>query len=200
MSPPFLIIDGYNLMHAMGLARHQYGPHDLETSRNRMLTQLHSLLNTSAGERTTVVFDAFASESDQQRLQQFCGISVVFAPQGTDADSEIEHMIRKHSSPRQLLVVSSDRRLQKAARRRRSRFVDSEQFIRGLSSEGSVASGETPQGTPAVDGPAFPDSALNEATGLAQEPDASHGFDEDYLNELNDRLSELDDWQDDGGP
>ena len=54
------------------------------------------------------------------------GLKVRFASRYPDADSLIEELILADSAPRRLMVVSSDHRLQKAARRRRARAVDSD--------------------------------------------------------------------------
>jgi len=128
MGAPFIIIDGYNLMHAAGVARARYGPGELEICRRRFLRLLASRLSEEALLRTTVVFDAFASTDDLGRHPTDGPVTVVFAPAGTDADSEIECLIASHTAPRQLLVVSGDQRLQKAAGRRRATAVDSHVF------------------------------------------------------------------------
>jgi len=59
MAQKFLIIDGYNLMHAAGMARERYGPGDLERCRERLLRFLHSRLTAEERKRTTIVFDAW---------------------------------------------------------------------------------------------------------------------------------------------
>ncbi|MCH2201043.1 MAG: NYN domain-containing protein [Fuerstiella sp.] len=135
MSSPFILIDGYNLMHAIGLARRSYGPGDLEVCRNRLLHQLAQRLNSAAVNRTTVVFDAFGSDDDSHQHQKCQGISVIYAPAGTDADSELERLIAAHSSPRQLVVVSSDHRLHRAGRRRKANAIDSDVFWDSLDPE-----------------------------------------------------------------
>ncbi len=54
------------------------------------------------------------------------GLRVHFAPNPGDADELIEQLILADHSPRKLLVVSSDHRLQRAARRRRATAIDSD--------------------------------------------------------------------------
>ena len=54
------------------------------------------------------------------------GLSVRFAAQQEDADTLIEELILADTSPRRLTVVSSDHRLQRAARRRKARAVDAD--------------------------------------------------------------------------
>ncbi len=54
------------------------------------------------------------------------GLLVRFAARDEDADTLIEELIREDSAPRRLTVVSSDHRIQRAAKRRRARAVDSD--------------------------------------------------------------------------
>ena len=49
---PRLLIDGYNLLHAAGLARRRYGRDGLERSRNRLLDLLAGLLTDAERPRT----------------------------------------------------------------------------------------------------------------------------------------------------
>lgn len=126
---PNLFIDGYNLMHAAGLARATYGPGDLERARDRFLTELSHLLDDRQRARTVVVFDAKNSVGFLGSQASVHGMTVVYPDRGTEADAVIEQMIRAHSAPRGLTVVSSDHRIQGAARRRRAEPIDSEIFL-----------------------------------------------------------------------
>lgn len=125
---PYLIIDGYNLMHAAGIARTRYAPGALEACRTRLHRELAARLDADVLAAAVIVYDAFESVSNLDREQQHRGLNVLFAAQGRDADSLIERMLQRHSVPRRVIVVSSDHRLHKAARRRRARCVDSEDF------------------------------------------------------------------------
>lgn len=132
MPQPFLIIDAYNLMHACGLARSRYGPGDLERGRNRFLKWLENRLTDAERRRATVVFDAHDAPRGLESTAIHEGMTVLYAPPGGDADSLIEELIAAHSAPSQIRVVSSDRRLRRAARRRRGTSVASEAFARQL--------------------------------------------------------------------
>ena len=128
MTRLFLIIDGYNLMHASGLGRSSYGPGDLERCRNRLLKQLENSLDESAAADTIVVFDGKSTSASEAAGNTPSRVNVRFSPTDSDADTEIESLLRTHSSPRQILVISSDHRLHKAARSRRAQCMDSEDF------------------------------------------------------------------------
>jgi predicted RNA-binding protein with PIN domain len=133
MARLFLVIDGYNLMHAAGLGRSEYGPGELERNRNRLLHQIAGVLDKSVAADATVVFDAHLSAprlTEEALPTKSSPLLVCFSRDGRDADEEIERILETHSSPRQVLVVSSDHRLHKAAARRKARCMDSEDFLR----------------------------------------------------------------------
>lgn len=132
MARPFLIIDGYNLMHAAGMARLRYGPGDLERCRTRFLNYLIGRLTPGELARTSVIFDAGDAPPGMPRRTTLKDMQVFFADPGGDADTLIEELIADHSAPRQIRLISSDHRLQKAARKRRAGFVDSEVFATEL--------------------------------------------------------------------
>jgi predicted RNA-binding protein with PIN domain len=129
MASPYLLIDGYNLMHAAGLARPNYGPGDLERCRHHLLRLLVNYLTDEERARAKVVFDAYDAPEGLPNRYKFEGLQVRFADPGHDADSLIEELIVAHSAPRQIIVVSGDRRLQKAAHRRRAKFIGSVAFL-----------------------------------------------------------------------
>jgi predicted RNA-binding protein with PIN domain len=124
-----LIIDGYNLLNAAGIMPRSAGPHTLERARRALLNFLVASLEAGERSRTTVVFDAGAdAPRGLPREEQFDEITVRYASQYDEADTLIEELIKAESAPRNLTVVSSDHRLQRAARRRRARGVDSDRW------------------------------------------------------------------------
>lgn len=111
------LIDGYNLLHALGLLAGKAAPGELEQARRRLL----GLLRKAHGERAvdvTVVFDAAGASRGTATAQEYRGIQVRFAHR-QEADDLIKQYIRKESAPRGLTVVSDDHRIRQAARRRR---------------------------------------------------------------------------------
>lgn len=139
MSPPFLIIDGYNLLHAAGLARLQYGPGDLERARQRLLARIAEKLRLDERRRCTVVFDALQAPADLPRHMDHQGLTIQFAPAGLDADTVIEQLIASHPASRRMIVVSGDHRLQRAAKRRNASPIDSETFLNELDRRESIS-------------------------------------------------------------
>jgi hypothetical protein len=145
---PFLIIDGYNLLHAAGLARRRYGPRQLERCRAQLLAYLAKHLTRAERERATVVFDAAGAPPGLPRQLSAAGITVRFAAAGKDADDTIEELIAAHSAPRQIWLVSSDHRLQRSAQKRRGTFTDSEDFVQELERRGPISEESQSQSEP----------------------------------------------------
>jgi predicted RNA-binding protein with PIN domain len=113
----FFLIDGYNLLYAMGVLQGRSGAHVLEKARLRLLGFVHGGHGDDSA-RVTVVFDAKHAPPDADAEQHYQGIRVLFALAQEQADDLIEEMIRKASAPKQLTVVSDDRRIRTAAERR----------------------------------------------------------------------------------
>src|SRR5262249_28988052 len=109
------LIDGYNLLHATGHLAGKVGPHGLERARQTLLERLAAFAK-GAGEGT-VLFDARKAPRSAEREQVYQGVHVRYALD-READDLIEELIRGDSAPRSLTVVSDDRRLREAARRR----------------------------------------------------------------------------------
>jgi len=82
-------------------------------------------------EKGEIIFDGVGPQ-DKGSFDNIVGLEVFFAGLGVDADSVIEDKIKASTAPRKLTVVSSDRRVRKAARKRRAVSVRSEAFWSGL--------------------------------------------------------------------
>jgi len=124
-----LLIDGYNLMHAAGLLGRPLGPEGFRKVRRRFLNDLAAALDPVDAQQTTVVFDASAPPADLPGEVHHKGLTVVFAVDDEDADARIEWLIAHDATPKTLTVVSSDRRIRRAAQRRRSQVLVSEAFL-----------------------------------------------------------------------
>jgi predicted RNA-binding protein with PIN domain len=111
------VIDGYNLLYALGILADRVGPGGLEKARGRLL----GLLAAGFGDEcpaVTVVFDAAGAPRGARGQEEYRGLCVRYAVRYDEADDLIELLIRQSSAPRQLTIVSDDHRLQQSARRR----------------------------------------------------------------------------------
>ncbi|HVS36726.1 MAG TPA: NYN domain-containing protein [Gemmataceae bacterium] len=157
------LIDGYNLLHAMGVLAGRVGPHGLEKARLALLGRLLALHANDPG-AVTVVFDAAKARAGAEREQEHKGLHVLYALR-EEADDVIEAIIRREATPRRLTVVSDDRRLKEAARRRRCPALGCldyvEQVGRSALSASPLSAGETGD---AAEAPAKPRSVSAEET------------------------------------
>jgi predicted RNA-binding protein with PIN domain len=122
------LIDGYNLLHRLGLMRTRMAPGELAGARQRLI----SLLIKASGKdarRICIVFDSAGAPAKRPPDQIGQDIDIRFARGGEAADDLIEDLIRSHSAPKQLTVISDDHRLQRAARRRACRVVSCTAYL-----------------------------------------------------------------------
>jgi hypothetical protein len=147
-----LIIDGYNLLHASGVFGDERGPRGFEKSRLALLDMLVDLLGDAAA-NTIVVFDAARAPDGLPARLNHGGIRVWFAREYPDADSLIEELLEDAEAPASLVVVSGDRRLQIAARRRRAQAVSSDDWLATMR-EQRRARGRKAETKPPEPGPA----------------------------------------------
>ena len=127
-----LLIDGYNLLFASDVFASPAGPPTLERTRTALLQFLVDHLDDNVRGRTIVVFVATQAPAGLPHELSFAGMRVLFSRSGQEADDLIEDLITAERAPRELTVVSSDHRVQRAARQRGAKFVDSEAWLRDL--------------------------------------------------------------------
>ncbi len=133
-----LLIDAYNVLW-LGNASEPHGP-DLSVSgllrliaHSRYRRRASRLIcdgHPAAGEGVpSPVFGIGAT------LLRLGPGEIVYSGHAGSADDVIERIIDTHSVPRELLVVSSDRRVKRAAGRRRARTMASEVFLAQILSD-----------------------------------------------------------------
>jgi predicted RNA-binding protein with PIN domain len=158
-----LLIDGYNLLHASGVFPSAAGAPTLERARLALLDYLVESLPARELARTTIAFDAVSAPPGLARQIVHRGLCAQFAERGHTADELLEELISAEPDPRHLLVVSSDHRVQRAARQRGAKYQDSEAWHAELvrrkskldSQQGPSATGESEKAALAGENP-FP--------------------------------------------
>jgi predicted RNA-binding protein with PIN domain len=123
------LIDGYNLLHQVGRLQGKRTA-NLEQARLDLLQLLVARFGSEAPP-VTVVFDARRAVGSGRERQDHAGIEVRFT-RLEEADDLIEELIRKAAAPEQLTVVSNDRRIKEAARRRRCPVIECVEFWASL--------------------------------------------------------------------
>ncbi|MEK6302832.1 MAG: NYN domain-containing protein [Acidobacteriota bacterium] len=117
------IVDGNNVM------GQKPGWHrDRPRARRTLLEELARFARAKKS-RITVVFDG-APDRDAPEGSAFHGVKVLYAQQGSDADSRIEKLVEALPDPRGTIVVTSDRRLAFAVRTSGARTIRSGEFRR----------------------------------------------------------------------
>ena len=120
------LIDGYNLMHAVGLARRGLAAGQLARARLRLLDWLAEAIK-GRGVVVRVIFDAVAAPAPSPETDHR-GVRVRFAF-GHTADDEIESLLAVEPHPADVTVVSNDGRIREAGRRRGAAFRTCEEFV-----------------------------------------------------------------------
>jgi len=121
-----IIIDGHNLLHSTHKVS---GDHE-------MLGELQMCLIISRylrrnGESGEIVFDG-VGPADKSGFENVSNLEISFAGPGSDADTVIERKIKASTAPKRLSIISSDRRLRRAAQTRKATAVKSEDFWRDV--------------------------------------------------------------------
>jgi predicted RNA-binding protein with PIN domain len=125
---PRFLIDGYNVLYALGLPPGPLGPRGLQRARSQFLNMLADALKRQAA-TATVVFDAHHPPPGSPGEEQVGPVHVLYAIQHEEADELIEALIRHDASPRRLSVVSNDHRVQRAAAHRRCLSLSCDEFL-----------------------------------------------------------------------
>jgi predicted RNA-binding protein with PIN domain len=121
-----LLIDGYNLLNVTNIFAEDGPGTELHRTRLAFLNFLAASFTKRERNATTIVFDAAGAPPGLPSTLSHDGMTIHFARRQSDADEMIEELLEDWKSPRSLVVVSSDHRVQRAARHCGARFIDSE--------------------------------------------------------------------------
>lgn len=123
-----LLIDAYNVLLTPGVLPLGLAGVDLPGLA-------HLIERSRYRKRAVVMVCDGRSKSLSEKDLHIGSARVVYAGAGGDADSVIERMLAEDSAPRRLLVVSSDRRVAKAAGRAGAGTLTSAAFLQQLSAD-----------------------------------------------------------------
>lgn len=116
------IIDGNNLFWSV-----RSSPDVAEYNNDFQLCRIIGRYLGLIGETGQIIFDG-TGPPDKRGYENIGNLDVFFAGAGRDADTVIEGKIKASSGARELVVVSSDRRLRRAAKASGASAVKSEDF------------------------------------------------------------------------
>lgn len=128
-----VIVDAWNVLHVTGVLPPGLAGLDL--------TGLARLMSRSRWISAHPVLVCDGAPQEAHGIPR--AIRVLWSGPRAEADDLIEHHIDQTSAPKALTVVSSDRRLHKAARRRGCKVLSSEDFLRTILEDLSGASSPT---------------------------------------------------------
>jgi len=117
-----LIIDGYNLLRTVqNLTEHSSEITDVQ------ICQIINDYLYRTKKKGSLVFDGIGPRDKSPFNNLFC-LEIIFSGTSREADDIIETMIVESSAPKSLIVVSSDRRIKRAAEKKKATAVDCVDF------------------------------------------------------------------------
>ncbi len=128
MTPKHLIIDGYNVLGAMGLPPQRVIGQG-EGHRDHFVSRL-GLYSQAIHCPITVIFDAWRQPGNMRQTSHQTGVTVMFSSEGERADQVIQQLIRQFGN--ETAVVSSDLEVINVARAFGAFVIRSEEFLTRL--------------------------------------------------------------------
>ncbi len=125
-----LLVDGYNVMHALPLDQEWPG----QAFKDRRAGFLRRLAYYAGGRphRITVVFDGAKGGTAEGGADSIEGIRVYFSPRGVDADALMRRALEDAPRPKEVLLVSSDKALAGYARSLGASTARADELVRKL--------------------------------------------------------------------
>jgi predicted RNA-binding protein with PIN domain len=151
------LIDGYNLMFALGLASKKMSAKKFEMKRREFLDWL-AKESKGRGATMRVVFDAQQAISPSPESEHK-GVQVRFAYRET-ADDEIEKLLAAEPHPEAVTVVSNDSRIRAAGEHRGCATFSCEAFTDWLTERQPTPRPQSSGPPEKPDGPAAEDEEL----------------------------------------
>ncbi len=118
-----IIIDGYNLMYCMRLKGESF-----KEKREYLITLLHQFLDVNDGD-ITVVFDGHSNISEHKSIEKQNKIKIIYSAKNQSADDVIIELISKRKEKaKNIVLISSDRKLINFATTNRIKTISSSDF------------------------------------------------------------------------
>lgn len=132
MPPKHLIIDGYNVLGAMGLPPEKVVGKG-EVHRDQLVARL-ALYSQAVHCSVTVIFDAWRQPGNMRQTSHQTGVTVMYTAKGERADQVIQQLIRQYGN--ESAVVSSDLEVTNVARAFGAFVIRSQEFLGRLQKGG----------------------------------------------------------------
>jgi predicted RNA-binding protein with PIN domain len=120
----YYVIDGYNLIET----HKDSFPGDLRTSRDHLIEIIHKRKPEGSGRnKITVVFDGQPGVSSPEEKE----VDVIFTS-GRSADWKIIKLVEGYNNPKQIIVVTDDRAIQRQISLSGAKFMSTVEFMKRL--------------------------------------------------------------------
>ena len=126
-----LLVDAYNVLHVTGVL-----PPELSGLEPADLAEL---VAASRWGRHQVSLVCDGTKPRDARSAPRGAVRIAYAGGGASADAAIERLLQESTHPRRITVVSNDRQVQRAARRRGAKVLRSDDFLRQLATDAARA-------------------------------------------------------------
>jgi predicted RNA-binding protein with PIN domain len=136
-----IIVDGYNVLFAIADYGGQSVSKAIDDARGRLLDQLARYRRRS-GEDVTVVFDSRRSKGGAEQRESAGGVRVLYSHPPRIADDDIKRLAETTASGGDVRVITSDRELADACRRRGAAVTGAMTFWRQLSRTSNTDRGD----------------------------------------------------------
>jgi hypothetical protein len=143
-----LIIDTYNVLHTVGVLPPELAGVDVPAlvrliDRSRYRTERIDLVcDGSPPDQPVPISGPGAGvkpvTGPPSTLTVPANVTIRYSGKGREADEVIAMLVRHSTSPRRLMVVSSDKAILKAARKRKCKTLSSEEFLQHLVTDAEV--------------------------------------------------------------
>lgn len=132
-SRPLLLVDGYNVI-AVDPGYRVLFDEDQDTARARLVEDVAGFAEGRYD--AVVVFDAHGNPASDGEPHDIAGVTVIFSPAGTDADSVIEGLAHHGSGEgRSIVLATSDSETQRVATRENVRRMSSPELLHAIATE-----------------------------------------------------------------
>ena len=137
-----LIIDGYNIL------KQQQGVHFIDDAVRRRFIHGVAAYARNSGNKVVIVFDGVAHDDAYEKYGR--AVQVIYSGARETADDYIKRYVKTHRN-KDLMLVTSDRELNRVADRYDVPSLDAHEFVRVLVySANERAAGNTPSDAPII--------------------------------------------------
>ncbi len=129
MKPKYFVIDGYNVLGAMG-----WPPDKVLQSEGKIVDEFLVELSAYAQRvhtSMTVIFDAWRQRGKTRQVQHRAGVTVMYSSEGERADHILQQILRKCG--KDVGIVSSDHEVLQVAKAHGAFIMRSQEFVRKIS-------------------------------------------------------------------